>query len=334
MKMKGLRVGLTYDLAKDYELGSNDPKDKYLEFDNRRIIGGVAGAIKNMGHAVVDIGNFGQLLEKQKTVKNSVDIVFNLAEGLEGRNRESQVPIMLEYLGVPYVGSDALTMGLTLDKVVAKKMFTVAGVPTPRYITTLQSLGEEDCAALGGWPLIVKTRWEGSSKGITAKSKVKNLAQLNDQIKHIVTTYRQPALVEEFVSGREFTVGIIGSGDQAYALPAVEIRIRGEDVGDRIYVGRYVYTNDAEYICPVPEEDLGKEIEDLAMTAYRAVDCQDFGRVDVRMDAAGHRYVLEVNPLPALSRQDVFGVIAETLGLSYQQMVQKVLAAGIERLRL
>jgi len=331
---KKIVVGLTYDLASDYQLSDSDPKDRFSEFDNRTIVHGMQKAMEKFGYTVVDIGNFASLLKQADHIKSNVDIVFNTSEGLEGRNREAQVPMLLEYLGIPFVGSDALTMSLTLDKVMTKQILRINDIPTPKFVTTTKQLTESDLSKLH-FPLIVKPEWEGSSKGMTAKSKVKNLTELNKQIDFIVKNYHQPALIEEFISGRECTVALIGNGADLVVYPPLEIRIRGKEVANKIFVGRYVYSNDVHYECPakLPDQTL-RTIKDAARKTYEAVNCKDFGRVDFRVDENGHPYVLEINPIPALSRQDTFGTIALSQSISYDEMIVKVLIAGLNRYNL
>lgn len=334
MKHKKIVVGFTYDLAKDYILGPQDPKDKFSEFDNDRIVKSMVHAVEKAGYATKLIGNFASLLQHASEIKKSVDIVFNTAEGLEGRNREAQVPLLLEHYHVPYVGSDALTMALTLDKVITKKILIADHIPTANFISTETRLSSFQILHLH-FPLIVKPRWEGSSKGMTGKSKVKNLDQLNEQISYIVKYYCQPALVEEFIAGRECTVALIGNDKNLIAYPPLEITIRGNEVGDKIFVGRYVYSNDVHYECPakLPRATLNM-LTDIAKRTYDAVVCKDLGRVDFRVDANGNPFVLEINPIPALSKQDTFGTIAKSQSISYDELIVKVLEVALKRFGL
>src|SRR4030042_2491773 len=199
-------VGLTYDLKTDYEFKKDDPPDANAEFDHPSTIGVIASAIETCGFKVKKIGNASDLLEKINNL--GVDIVFNISEGLSGRNRESQVPILLEMADIPFVGADALTLGVTLDKVMAKKIFMAEGIPTPKFfeVKTTEALMHTNHFK---FPLIVKPRFEGSSKGLTDDSRVENLENLRKQVEYVTTTYKQPALIEEFISGQEFTVAIV-----------------------------------------------------------------------------------------------------------------------------
>ena len=322
-------VGLTYDLKTDYKFKEGDPLDANAEFDAPSTINVIADAIAANGFSVKKIGNALNLLEKIDNL--GVDIVFNISEGLTGRNRESQVPILLEMAGVPFVGSDALTLGLTLDKVMAKKIFIAEKIPTPKFfeVSSVDALINQDHCR---FPLIVKPRFEGSSKGLSENSRVENIDELKKQVDFITKTYKQPALVEEFISGQEFTIAIVGNQNPE-VMPVVQIKIDGRlKLNDKFYTFARITSDRLEYICPskIPQE-LKKKLNDLALKVYRSVECRDFGRVDFRVDNDGNPYVLEINPLPSLSTEDVFMLIAKNIGITYEQMVGKILNSAIIR---
>lgn len=322
-------IALTYDLEEEYLVKPGEPVDVCAEFDSEETIHAVASSLESFGYQVVRIGRFHNLLRELKDLK--VDFVFNLAEGLAGRNRESQVPIILESLGIPYVGADALTLSLALDKLLTKKLLVYEGIPTPKFFEARNSLDLEGIASLR-FPLIVKPRWEGSSKGVSQKSRVETLNQLKTQIDLVNNVYKQPALVEEFIQGREFTAAIIGN-EKLEVFPILQVKINGTlELGDKFYVYDYIYSDDVEYVCPaVIDVRLKREIEKLALKTYRAVECRDFGRVDIRVDNAGNPYVLEINPLPSLSKADVFSVLAKFLGIEYKEMIRRILEAALQR---
>jgi len=323
------RVGLTYDLKTDYEFKEGDPPDANAEFDHPSTIDVIAEAIKSQGFQVKKIGNASNLLE---TIDNlDVDIVFNISEGISGRNRESQVPILLEMAGIPFVGADALTLGLTLDKIIAKKIFIAEGIPTPKFfeVKTPEALVDTDHIK---FPLIVKPRFEGSSKGLSDASRVENMEELKKQVEYVINTYKQPALIEEFISGQEFTVAIIGN-EHPEVLPIVQIKIDGRyKLNDKFYTFARIASNRLEYICPPHiNQELKKEISELALKTYQAVECRDFGRADFRVDNEGNPYVLEINPLPSLSTEDVFMVVAKEIGISYEEIIGKILNSALKR---
>jgi D-alanine-D-alanine ligase len=322
-------VGLTYDLKSDYKFKEGDPVDANAEFDHPSTIDVIAKAIASNGFKVKKIGNAANLLEKIDNL--GVDIVFNISEGLTGRNRESQVPILLEMAGVPFVGADALTLGLTLDKVVAKKIFIAEHIPTPRFFEVSSPdalLGIDHCK----FPMIVKPRFEGSSKGLSENSRVENMEGLKEQVEFITKTYKQPALVEEFISGQEFTVAIVGNDDPE-VMPVVQIKIDGKlKLNDKFYTFARITSDRLEYVCPAKiSQELKNKLDDLALKVYRSVDCRDFGRVDFRVDNEGSPYVLEINPLPSLSTEDVFMLVAKNIGITYEEMIGRILNSALKR---
>jgi D-alanine-D-alanine ligase len=324
----GFKVGLTYNLKSEYAPKPGDPPDANAEFDHEDTIGVIENAIKSRGHSVTRLGNARALLEKLDEAKK-LDIVFNIAEGYEGRNRESQVPIILEMIHVPYVGADGLSLGMTLDKVITKKMLIAAGIPTPRFaeLADAQDAWKIDL----NYPLIAKPKCEGSSKGLRKSSLVSNAKELEAQAKWLIETYRQPALVEEFIEGSEFTVAIIGN-NPSVAQPVVQIQIEGKlDLGRLFYAFEHIRSG-ADYICPAPiKPDFRAKLEDVAIRTYETVECLDFGRVDIRVDRKGRPYVLEINPLPSLSTEDVFTFVARAQGLTYNDIINKILDSALIR---
>lgn len=323
-------IGLTYDLKEDWQTKPGDPADAAAELDTTKTIDSITEALEAGGHTVRKIGNVNRLLSEID--KLQVDIVFNIAEGHTGRNRESQIPLLLEMRGIPFVGADALTLGVTLDKILAKKCFVADGIPTPRFFNATD---QDDLKKLNtiGFPLIVKCRYEGSSKGISRKSRVVNHEELQEQVKLVSQVYKQSAIVEEFISGTEFTVGVWGN-EHPEALPVVQVQLEGKlDLGDDFYTfSRLQRPELVEYICPTKiSKELDETLKDLAVKAYKSVDCRDFGRVDFRVDKAGNAYVLEINPLPCLSKEDVFFFAPRALGIDYNGMINRILRYGMER---
>jgi len=325
----GKIIGITYDLKTDWQRGDNDPVDINAEFDKPETLDLITGALERGGHTVKRIGNARKLLGQIDDL--DVDIVLNICEGVAGRNRESQVPVLLEMNGIPFVGSDALTLGLTLDKVVAKKLFISEGIPTPRFFVA------EDADAIEKrddvrFPLIVKTRHEGTSKGITAQSRVEDMDALARQVRLINTTYNQPALVEEFIKGMEFTVPVIGNA-KPQAMPVAQVSIGGDvNLGDQFYSHEMVSSSNLRYVCPAKISDaLTQTLQEIAVRVYRCVECRDLGRVDFRVDEQGNPYVLEINPLPSLDKMDVFNIFPQLIGSSYDAMINKIVGFALAR---
>ncbi len=327
-----LTIGLTYDLKTDWTPGANDPIDASAELDSFATVEALKAAFESAGHSVRLIGNAKNLLKALPDL--GVDLVFNIAEGHHGRNRESQIPAILDLYRIPFAGADALTLGVTLDKVVAKKCFIADGVPTARYF---KATSHDDLKTLNtiGFPLFVKTLHEGTSKGITADSRVQTPEQLKTQVDRIYSNYNQPALVEEFIKGTEYTVGVIGN-ENAQAMPVVQYAIGNKtDLGNEFYTYRYVAEKVVNHICPAPiDAALAKKLQDIAVKAYKSVDCRDFGRVDFRVDEKGNPYVLEINPLPNLNPDDVFVLFGKVKGMSYNQIILSILDQAVQRLGL
>lgn len=325
----GYRVGLTYNIKSDYILGPDDPPDANAEFDHESTIVVIEGALRAAGHDAVRIGGARQVLERLELVK-SLDIVFNIAEGFEGRNRESQVPILLEMLRIPFVGADGLTLGLTLDKVLTKKVLIAEGIPTPRY-AEIHDPGRLPDITLT-YPLIVKLRCEGSSKGLSERSLVTTADELAQQVQWLAKTYPGSSIfLEEFIEGSEFTVALIGN-DSPQAYSVCQILLDGQrELGRKFFTFAYLRSG-SDYLCPAPiPESLARQMQELALRTYRAVDCRDFGRVDFRVDRQGRPYVLEINPLPSLSTEDVFMYVAKHEGIPYAAMLNQIFTIALAR---
>jgi D-alanine-D-alanine ligase len=224
-----------------------------------------------------------------------------------------------------------LTLGVTLDKVVAKKCFIADGIPTARYFKAGLADDLDELNTIG-FPLFVKTLHEGTSKGITQHSRVENARQLKVQVEHICQNYHQPALVEEFIKGTEFTVAVIGN-NPPQPMPVVQYAIAGKTaLGNAFYSYQHVAEKLVEHICPAAiDEKLARRLQDLAVRVYNSVDCRDFGRVDFRVDESGDPYVLEINPLPNLSPDDVFVLFGKVVGMSYEQIINKIMDEALAR---
>jgi D-alanine-D-alanine ligase len=213
----------------------------------------------------------------------------------------------------------------------AKKVFLSEDIPSPRFLEV------KNMDALHGldhmrFPLFVKPRCEGSSKGLSEASRVENKEELYKQVEFVVNTYKQPALVEEFIRGEEFTVGVVGN-DPPEVLPIVQIKIDGKlKLKDKFYTFGHIKSDTLEYVCPaqIPEK-LQHKLSTLALKTYQAIECLDFGRIDFRVDEKGNPYVLEINPLPSLSTEDVFPLFAKAVGMTYEDIVGKILRAALKR---
>ena len=272
------------------------------------------------------------------------DIVFNFAEGLIGVNRESHMPAMLEMLQLPFTGSDALTLGICLDKSRAKEILTYHRIPNARFLVADQM---DDIKNTNfDFPLIVKPISEGSSKGIFSSSFVKNTKELEDEVSRILISYNQPALIEEFLPGREFTVAVLGNGNEAEVLPIIEIRY--EDFPEDVVP---LYSYEAKWILDTKENNfdvfecparldsiLEKKIKDTVLRTYNVLKCKDWSRIDIRLDKNGVPDIIEINPLPGImpdpNENSSYPKAARAAGMNYNQMIQRVLYSAAKRYNL
>jgi len=323
-----VRIGLTYDLKDDY-LALGFSENAVAEFDSLATIDAVAGALASLGHEVERIGHVRALAAKL-VAGQRWDLVFNIAEGVAGFGRESQVPALLEAYQIPYTFSDPLVCALTLHKGMAKHVARGCGVPTPNF--ALVTNVADAAAVTLPLPLFVKPVAEGSSKGITAKSLVRSRASLLDVCAELLAEHRQPVLVEEYLSGREFTVGILGTGDEARALATLEVVLRvGADEGVYSYRNKTQWQKLVDYRL-LEAGDLRRAVEATALAAWRCLGCRDAGRVDVRLDGAGLPQMLEINPLAGLTPgYSDLPIMAALEGMDYRTLIGEILRCTLAR---
>lgn len=322
-------IGLTYDLKDDYRaLGFSEAA--VAEFDSRETIDAIEGALVSLGHECERIGHVKALAERL-VAGARWDLVFNIAEGVAGFGRESQVPALLEAYGIPYTFSDPLTTALTLHKGMAKHVARGCGVPTPDF-ALVASRAEAEAVDLA-LPLFVKPVAEGTSKGITGASLVRSRAALLEVCAALLDEFRQPVLVERFLSGREFTVGILGTGADARAIATLEVHLRdGADAGVYSYRNKADWRQLVEYRLLEPGE-MRRETEAVALAAWRCLGCRDGGRVDVRLDDAGRPHMLEINPLAGLmpGHSDL-PIMAELAGMPYRELIGWIIECARARI--
>jgi D-alanine-D-alanine ligase len=322
-----MRIGVTYDLRSDY-LALGYSEEETAEFDAEETIAALCEALAGLGHTPVRIGGI-KPLAKALVAGERWDAVFNICEGLKGVAREAQVPALLEAFDIPYLFSDPLTLALSLDKALAKRVVRDAGVPTADFAVIEK---ESDAAYVAlDYPLFLKPVSEGSGKGVGARSKVENREELNSVAKDLLARFRQPVLVEEFLPGREFTIGIIGTGESAAVLGVAEIVPLENFIGAGYgFVNKEIW-KDKVKLLPGRDED-ARAAGDVALAAWRALRCRDGGRADVRLDKNGQPCFLEVNPLAGMrpGYSDLC-FIAKFEGLEYQQLIGKFLDAFAAR---
>jgi D-alanine-D-alanine ligase len=306
--------------------------DLDAEFDEPETIQAIAKAIENAGHKVRVIEADQDL--PLRLAQDRPDIVFNIAEGLNGRGREAQVPAILSYLGIPYVGSDETTMALTMDKALCKRLLSTYAIPTPRYQLVSRATDFVDESL--GWPLIIKPNAEGSSKGISDMSIVDDHASLRQLLSEKLALYQQQMLVEQYITGREFTVGILGNGNDRRVFTPMEVIFADPHHQIYSFEVKRDYRRLIEYACP-PDLTAAKlsEIEETASAIYSILECRDFARIDFRMDKSGQLYFIEINPLPGLApNYSDYPMLAEFCGVDYEALIQAVLAAALSRYQL
>jgi len=325
-KTQPIRVGFTYNVKRSHA------GDDEAEWDPPETIIAIANALARQGHIVVHLEATPDL--PRVLAEADVDLIFNIAEGVEGRNREAQVPALCELLGIPYTGSDSATLAIALDKALGKKVLMQHDILTPKF--QLMESSRERLSADMKFPLIVKPNAEGSSKGIDAKNVVDTEEELRAAVKICVEKYRQPALVEEYIAGREFTVGLLGD-KRPRVLPPMEIKFKKKDNPRPVYdYGvKQEWEEHVYYECPAKlTEAEQKAMEKIARATFWALDCRDVARVDLRMDAEGRIYVLEVNPLPGLTPDySDLVLIAKAIGMEYDQLIAEIMTGGLRRMR-
>jgi len=325
-----LKVGFAFNVKRIHPDLAGD-QDEEAEYDAPETLQAIREAIASYGHEVVDLEATSDL--PLVLASTPVDVVFNIAEGFRGRSRESQVPALLELLDIPYTGSDPAALSVSLDKALAKRMVRTHGVLTPDYF--VMSTGKERLPReMQRFPLIVKPVAEGTSKGVTAKSVVRDEGELREVARELVGKYRQPALVEQYIAGREFTVGLLGER-RPRVLPPMEIVFL--DAGDPTPVYSFdmkqEWSRRIRYEVPARLSQRESErLERAARECFAALGCRDVARLDFRMDAQGRVFFIESNPLPGLTPgwSDLV-LIAKAAGLPYRDLIGEILSFGIRR---
>jgi D-alanine-D-alanine ligase len=315
-------------------------RDEFAEWDSPTTIAAVEAALSRLGK-VVRLEAKEDFPERLRQA--NPDIVFNIAEGFHGVNRESHVPAICEFYGIPYSGSDPFTLTLCLDKARTKETLTFHGIPTPRFAVVERV---EDLAAVTeqlAFPLFVKPLHEGSSKGITDANLCFDRGHLSRQTAFLLENYRQPVLVEEYLPGKEFTCAVVGNGGDATVLPIVGMNFETLPKG-----ALPIYSYDAKFVWDRPENpldifqcparitrELQASIERVTLDAFRVLGCRDWARIDVRLDASGKPNVLEVNPLPGIlpdpADNSCLPKAARAAGIGYEELIQNCLKYAAAR---
>jgi D-alanine-D-alanine ligase len=333
-----LRIGMVYNLHSEVpaEVIDGRSADFLAEMDSPVTIDAIEAGIRAAGCQPVRIGAIENLV-RFLAAGHAVDGVFNFAEGLWGTARESQVPGLLDAWRIPYTFSDPLTLAVCMDKALTKRIWLAHDLPTAPFAVAEGEVADAD-AAVEAWitqahvfPLFVKPVREGSSKGVAAESVVHTPAELRARVRHLRRTYEQPVLIEPFLPGREFTVGVLGHGPTAAVLGVIEIaasrdrRVNGYDM-------KHPSFERHERFLPVDEPNLRTALADLGRRAYQVLGCRDAGRVDIRLNEAGVPHLLEINPIPGLHpANSALTQMAVWAGFSYGALIEKILYHAQQR---
>jgi D-alanine-D-alanine ligase len=321
-----MRIALVYDLRDDYRaLGFSE--EEVAEFDSVETIDQLAAALEELGCEPLRVGR-GQALAARLVAGERYDLVFSIAEGVRGRSREAQVPALCEMFDQPYLFSDPLTLAACLDKGVAKRLVRDAGVSTPGFAVAEAA---HEVVSWAEFPAFVKPLAEGTGKGCEAASLVQTQAELQAAVARVIERYRQPALVESYLPGREFTVGIVGNGKAARVLGVCEILLK-PNAEANVYSLRNKELCE-ELVTYAPANDGEARLAATrALEAYRALECRDAARLDFRSDAAGEPHFLEANPLAGLNPwHSDLPILAAQNGINFVALIGMILDAGLSR---
>ncbi len=328
-----MRIGITYDLRTDY-LSMGYSMEETAEFDKEETIAGIEDALRELGYETDRIGHARALIHRLEAGERW-DLVFNICEGLAGIAREAQVPAILELYNVPYVFSDPFVLSLTLHKGMTKRVVRDAGVPTSDFCVYER---ERDLADLRFTPpYFIKPVAEGTGKGCSSRSIILTAESLNAGCQQLVEQFQQPVLIESYLAGREFTVGITGTGPQATVVGAMEIvLLSNAEQGGYSYENKSQYEDRVTYRpCHPATEPVSAAAIQVALKAWRALGCRDGGRVDIRCDVSQNPMFLEVNPLAGLNPKDSdLPILARMAGLGYTQLIGKIMVSALARYSL
>jgi D-alanine-D-alanine ligase len=324
---KKLKIGITYDLRDDY-LKEGFGFEETAEFDLPDTIEAIEKVILDNGYQADRIGNI-KALARRLVAGNRWDLVFNIAEGMYGFGREAQVPALLEAYNIPYTFSDPLGHAVSLHKGITKQILRDLGIPTPDF-TVVNNVKEIENVNLP-FPLFAKPVAEGTGKGITALSKITNRQNLHKVCKILLKTFQQPVLIETYLPGREFTVGILGTGKDARALGVMEVILKPEaEKNAYSYENKEHYDKLIEYA--LVNDDEARQAMEISLMAWRGLDLKDAGRIDLRSNAHGVPHFMEVNSLAGLNpvRSDL-PILCSEIGMSYHKLISAIIKSALKR---
>jgi D-alanine-D-alanine ligase len=327
-----MKIGLTYDLRSEY-LAAGFGEEETAEFDRDDTVEALEKALSGLGHEVERIGHARSLIERLAAGR-SWDLVFNIAEGINGIGREAQVPAILDVYGIPCTFSDPLVMALTLHKGMTKHVLRDAGVATTDFVVVAEP---EDLHRVAfDPPYFIKPVAEGTGKGVTPDSIVRRRSDLGAACRKLIAAFRQPVLVEPFLAGREFTIGIVGTGSEARVIGTMEVILL-----DQAEAEVYSYTNKErceELVVyrrvDAADDPVVRQAEAIVLQAWRVLGCRDAGRADVRCDAVGDPQFMEVNPLAGLHPEHSdLPILCTKMGIAYPQLIAWIVQSAQKRIR-
>ena len=336
-----LTVALVFESFDSYPRKAGEPDDYAAEYEPASTVRAIETAFRKLGHDVVRIGTphdlLGGVARKELA---SVDVGFSIAEAYGSRNREAWALDLFEMAGIPVLGSDALTLSLCLDKAWTNRSLSAAGIPVAAQCLLDRGQAAEDAELPAPFPLFVKPRWEGTSKGIVETSRVENREDLAREVERVVRDYKQPALVEAFLAGAEYTVTLVGHAPPR-ALPVLQ-RALDEETGIGLHAVEGVHDELKDATAPprahsLPGKlapDLEAELQRLALDVFNHFECKDFARVDFRLDKGDRPVFLEINPLPTFAIDGSFGILAELEGREVEDLLAEVFGEALERISL
>jgi len=323
-----VKIGITYDLRDDY-IAEGYTEEETAEFDHPRTIAAIEETLRDLGYETDRIGHL-RALTRRLVAGDRWDLVFNIAEGLRGFGREAQVPALLDAWEIPYTFSDPLVLSLTLHKGLTKRVIRDLGIPTPDFAVV--ETPEEIAAVALPFPLFAKPVAEGTGKGVTAASKIADPVGLDRVCRALLAVFRQPVLVETFLPGREFTVGIIGTGAAAFAPAVMEVHLTKKAEKEVYsYANKEDWHGRIEY--SLAADSMARAAAETALAVWRGLGCRDGGRIDLRADSEGTPNFIEVNPLAGLRPEHSdLPILCELAGMPYREMLAGIMRSALRRI--
>lgn len=322
-----MHIGITFDLRSAY-LAEGYSEEATAEFDRDETIDSIESTLRELGHVPQRIGNARQLIHSLASGARW-DLVFNICEGLHGLAREAQVPAILDVYNIPYTFADPCVLCVCLHKGLTKTLIKRANLPTPefhvvRFDTDIRSHGLR-------FPLFVKPVAEGTGKGIGSTSRITSDTELVQRCNELLPRFREGLILEEYLPGREFTVGLLGTGPNSRVLGTLEIVLRkNAEPGAYSYINKENSEDLVEYRLGRPDDDPEvRRAEQIALAAWRTLGCRDGGRIDLRSNAKGQPEFIEANPLAGLhpSHSDL-PMLATAVGMSYRDLLTSIIASA------